>query len=145
MILPRNVLLFFIKRSTEVHAWLGKVRFLLGGGPGPQRGGSSGKYLENGEGQTFWSWSLGEGHRFFITIKSLLHVTSIKSTLYLIIKIQTLWKTETPFLLDFIVKQSMRMQRINRCWNIVLRNYVLPAKIIIPLNPCPLSSIFWCL
>ena len=38
MILPRNVLLFFIKRSTEVHAWLGKVRFLLGGWAGASEG-----------------------------------------------------------------------------------------------------------
>ena len=72
----------------------------LGGGGGelrPWRGVSSVKFLENGEDQTFWSRSPGEGHRFFITMKSLLHVTSIKSTLYLIIKVQTLGKTETAF------------------------------------------------
>ena len=37
------------------------------GGPGPRRGGSSVKFLENGEGQTFWSRSPGDGHRFVIT------------------------------------------------------------------------------
>ena len=49
-------------------------------GPGPGRGGSSVKFLENGESQTFLSRSPGEGHIFFITTKSLLHATSIKST-----------------------------------------------------------------
>ena len=76
--------------------------FFIGGGGGRVgrglgRGGSSARFLEKGEGQTFWSRSPGEGHRFFITMKNLLHVTSIKSTLYFIIKIQTLWKTETAF------------------------------------------------
>ena len=57
--------------------------FIRGGGPGPRRGGSSVKIFENGEGQNFWSGSPGEGHRFFITTKSLLHVSSMKSTLYI--------------------------------------------------------------
>ena len=83
---------FFIREGTALF-----IGGRGGGGPGLRRGGSSVKFLENGEGQTFWSRSPVEGHRFFITTKNLLHVTSLKSTLYFIIKIQTLWKTETAF------------------------------------------------
>ena len=55
----------------------------MGRGLGGEGHHSSVKFLENGEGQTFWSRSPGEGHRFFITTKSLLHVNSMKSTLYI--------------------------------------------------------------
>ena len=64
---------------------LGKVRFLLGGGPGLRRGGSLLSFLEIGEGQTCFILNRGRVTVSFWYGKKLLHAASI---LYIQAKLQ---------------------------------------------------------
>ena len=98
--------------------------FFVGGGGWARRGGSLINFLQIEEGQTCFILNWGRVTVFLVR-KKLLHVV-----------------------LFCIYKQSYQSRSIEityRCRKIYIsKNYLLRTNIIVSLDPCPLSPLFWC-
>ena len=95
-----------------------------GGGPGLRRRGSLVNFLQIGEGQTCFILNRGRV-TVFLARKKLPHVASI---LYIQAKLP--------------VKINLNYLQVPK--NLYIKNYLLPTNIIVSVDPCPLSPIFWC-
>ena len=94
------------------------------GGPGLRGGGSLENFLQIGEGQTCFILNRGRV-TVFLARKKLPHVASI---LYIQAKLP--------------VKINLNYLQVSK--NLYIKNFLLPTNIIVSVDPCPLSPIFWC-
>ena len=111
------------------HVHIREDTFLLGGGggsgPGLRRGGSLVNFLQIGKGQTcFFVFQPGEGHSF------LARKNYSMSLLFCSVQ------AKLP------VKINLNYLQVSKIY--ISKNYLLLTNIIVSLDPCPLSPIFWC-